>query len=168
MANTIYKGTGALASGDCHSVKWAGQTKGGKKIFIRLPKAYNLGNIEWTMKEKDDIVSGVVFTALYSNTNATATSTEEPYEIEVEDGVTAGAGEIILGAGAVYIDDVLIGLTRGGSAFNITREYRRINADGDRGPVEGRVVMETSEATLTVNALQLLTNLTKLYPAMGN
>lgn len=64
------------------------------------------------------------------------------------------------------IDGTDIALTRGGSQFTVTREFRNINADGDRGTVNGRVVMDGSEATLTVNALTFLNHITTIYPAV--
>lgn len=167
MANTTYTPTGAIKSTDYHAVKWVGLTKGGKSVTINFTKAINLGNIDWTFVEKDDTVASITFTSVYANTDEMATTTTEAFTIEVEDGITAGASEIMLGAGLLYIDNNKVALTRGGGSFNVEREFRRINADGDRGAVEGRIVMEGSEATLTVNSLQILTKLTSLYPAMN-
>ncbi len=76
------------------------------------------------------------------------------------------AGDIVLGYGVFSIGGVDIGLARGGGKFVVEREYRNIAADGDRGPVKGRIVKEGSVAKLTVNALELLpANLPKMYPA---
>jgi hypothetical protein len=76
-------------------------------------------------------------------------------------------GDIILGDGAFYINDTLIALTRGGGQFVIERGYREIAADGDYGPVKGRIRKTTSRAKLTLNALELLAaNLTSLYPGL--
>jgi len=59
-----------------------------------------------------------------------------------------------------------VGLTRGGGQFTVTREYRQVNADGDRGPVKGRIRLVQSVATLQFNSLEIITdNLAKLYPA---
>lgn len=160
-------GTGTLTETDYKAVKWVGKTKGGNAVTITMDKAINLGNIDWTMAEKDDIVAALTFTSVYTNTDAASSSNAEPWQIEVADGVTAGAAEIILGVGVFYIDNTPIALTRGGGSFNVAREYRRINADGDRGAVEGRVIMEGSEATLTMNALTILTRIKDLYPAMA-
>jgi hypothetical protein len=77
--------------------------------------------------------------------------------------------DIVLGYGVFSIGAVDIGLTRGGGAFNVEREMREIPADGDYGPVKGRISLDREVATLTVNALQLLpANLPKLYPATTN
>lgn len=79
----------------------------------------------------------------------------------------ATADKIMLGIGTVTVGATAIGLTRGGSVFMVEREIREIEADGDFGPVEGRVVIDREVAKLTVNALELFTaaNMTKYYPA---
>jgi hypothetical protein len=78
-----------------------------------------------------------------------------------------GKGDIILGDGAFYLNDMLVALTRGGGQFVIERAYREIVADGDYGPVKGRIRKTTSRAKLTLNALELLAaNLTSLYPGL--
>ncbi|HEY5555864.1 hypothetical protein [Acetobacterium sp.] len=76
-------------------------------------------------------------------------------------------GEILLGNGVVAVDSVPIGLTRGGSIFTVEREIRDIEADGDRGPVKGRQVIDTEIAKLEINALELFTavEMLKHYPA---
>jgi hypothetical protein len=76
------------------------------------------------------------------------------------------SSNIILGDGVFSIGSTAIGLTRGGGQFQIEREYRQIEADGDYGPVKGRIRKIRSVAKLTLNALELLpANLSKLYPA---
>ena len=65
-----------------------------------------------------------------------------------------------------YVGSTAVALIRGGGQWTVEREYREINADGDRGPVKGRVVMEGSRATLTMNALTMLTRLTDLYTSI--
>jgi len=79
------------------------------------------------------------------------------------------AEKILLGHGVVSVGDTPIGLTRGGSVFLVEREYREIEADGDRGPVKGRIVIDREVAKLTVNALELFSadEMTKYYPAMN-
>jgi hypothetical protein len=73
---------------------------------------------------------------------------------------------IILGDGVFSIGATDIGLTRGGGQFTVEREYKTIEADGDYGPVKGRIRKIKSVAKISVNALELLpANLTKLYPA---
>lgn len=76
---------------------------------------------------------------------------------------------IVLGDGVFSIGGVDIGLTRGGGKFAVEREYKQIEADGDYGPVKGRIRKTKSVAKLTVNALELLpANLPKMHPAIAN
>jgi len=50
--------------------------------------------------------------------------------------------------------------------LTIEREYRTIGADGDYGPVKGRIRKIKSVAKLLMNALEILTtNIPKMYPA---
>lgn len=167
MSTTKYIGTGEIVSADFKSVRWVGKTKGGKAVTIELTNAINMGNIEWTMAEKDDVVQAVEFQACYTNTDSASDSTVEPWSITTDDSIIAGAAEIVLGAGVFYIGQTAVGLTRGGGSFNVEREVREINADGDRGAVKGRVVIESSRAKLTMNALTILTRLTDIYPAIA-
>lgn len=167
MANTTYIGTGAVASADFKNVKWVGKAKNGTAVTIELQNALNMGNIEWTIAEKDDIVASAEFQACYTNTDSASTSTTEPWSITMDSSTTAGAGEIVLGAGVFYIGSTAVALTRGGGSFNVEREYREINADGDRGAVKDRVVIESSRAKLTMNVLTILTRLTDIYPAVA-
>lgn len=159
-------GTGVVASGDFKEVKWVGLTKGGNAITIKLFNAINKGNIDWTIAEKNDIVPQVEFEACYDNTNEAASSTEEPFEIYINGSLVSGADEIVLGAGKFYVNNTLVALSRGGGKFTVEREYREINADGDRGAVKGRVVMESSRPKMQLNALTMLSNLTSLYSSL--
>lgn len=159
-------GTGVVASGDFKEVKWVGLTKGGNAITIKLFNAINKGNIDWTIAEKNDIVPQVEFEACYDNTNEAASSTEEPFEIYINGSLVSGADGIVLGAGKFYINNTLVALSRGGGKFTVEREYREINADGDRGAVKGRVVMESSRPKMQLNALTMLSNLTSLYSSL--
>lgn len=161
----LLKGTGAVALTDYHTVKWVGKDKANNPITITLPNAINMGNIEWAFKEKDDVVASITFTAVYENTDAISASTEEPWTVEYA-GETSGAAEIIMGAGVFYVDETAVALTRGGGTFNVEREFREVNADGDRGPVKDRIVMESSRATISFEALQILTRLADFYPAI--
>jgi len=79
------------------------------------------------------------------------------------------AEKILLGYGVVTVGSTPIGLTRGGSAFAIERKIRAIEADGDRGLVMGREVIDTEDAKLTVNALELFnaTDMSKYYPGVN-
>lgn len=81
----------------------------------------------------------------------------------------ATAEKILLGYGIVTVGTTPVGLTRGGSAFTVEREYREIPADGDRGPVKDRIVIDTERAKLVVNALELFnaTDMKKYYPGMS-
>lgn len=78
------------------------------------------------------------------------------------------AQNILLGYGIIKINDQPIGLTRGGSTFTVEREYRNIEADGDRGPVKGRVIIDKEVAKLTVKSLEFFTSeqITKYYPGL--
>lgn len=162
-----YRGTGVVAVADFKNVKWVGKSKSGKAVTIKLENAINLGNIDWTFADKNDTVAQIVFTATYSNTDTAATDTEEPWTLEVDGAQESGAGEIILGAGVFYVGETAIALSRGGGQFVVTREFRNIEADGDRGPVKGRISLDTSVATLTMNVLTILTRITDLYPALA-
>ena len=75
--------------------------------------------------------------------------------------------KILLGYGVVSVDGTPIGLTRGGSSFDVEREYRDIEADGDYGSVVGRTVIDREVAKLTVNSLELFSaaDMGKYYPA---
>ena len=77
--------------------------------------------------------------------------------------------KILLGYGIVAIAGTPIGLTRGGSQFDVEREIRSIEADGDRGPVKGRQVIDTEVAKLTVNALEPFSaaDMSKYYPGIS-
>ena len=167
MATTKYIGTGEVISADFKSIKWIGKTKGGQDVIIEIENAINMGNIEWTMAEKNDVVPNVEFQACYTNTDSASDSTLEPWSITVDTSTSAGASEIILGAGTFYIGNVGVGLTRGGGSFTVEREYREINADGDRGAVKGRVVMESSRAKLSFNHLTMLTRITDIYTSIA-
>lgn len=167
----VINGTGIVASTDFKNVVWTGKTHGGLAVSITLKNAINKSNIDLSMVEKDDTVAQLVFTAAYSNTDAMVSTSgdyEEPWTISFAgtSGDT-GAKSILLGAGVVSIGGVDVALTRGGSSFSVQREFRNINADGDRGTVKGRVVIDASEATLTLNALTFLTGMDNAYAAIA-
>lgn len=63
---------------------------------------------------------------------------------------------IVLGNGVFSIGSKDIALTRGGGQFVVEREFRDIEADGDRGPVKGRTVIDRSVPKLTMNALSII------------
>lgn len=170
MALTI-KGTGIVSTSDFHSITWTGKTKKGNSVVITLNNAINKGNIDWTFAEKDDVVAQIAFEGGYANTNymvSTAGDYEEPWSISyAKGGSDTAADEIILGAGVFSIDGTDVALTRGGGQFTVEREFRDINADGDRGTVKDRVVMDASRATLTLNALTFLTSMPKVFAAIS-
>ena len=165
MAIPTYTGTGEVSASDYKEVKWVGKSKDGKAVTIRMKKAINLGNLDWTFKEKDDVVASLTFEGVYANTDAAASDTTEPWTLAVN-GQSSGASEIVLGAGVFYVGGTAIALSRGGGQFVVEREFRPINADGDRGTVEGRVVEETAKPKLTMNALTFLTRVADLYPGI--
>lgn len=74
---------------------------------------------------------------------------------------------ILLGKGVFAIAGVPIGLTRGGGQFNVEKEIRQIEADGDRGPVKDRIVQDKSIPKLTMNSLEVINeNIDKMYSAI--
>ncbi|AMC94215.1 hypothetical protein AOC36_09535 [Erysipelothrix larvae] len=82
---------------------------------------------------------------------------------------TTTPDKILLGYGIVEIDGSPVGLTRGGSTFNVERTFRNIEADGDRGPVKGRIAFDSETAKLVVNALEIfdIDTIKTVYAAMG-
>lgn len=166
MSNLLIKGTGKVVDADYKTVSWTGKTKDGKSVTITLNNAINLGDIDWTFAEKDDTVPQIVFTSAYTEAEQIA-GTTEPWNIIVDGTVTTGVTSIVLGAGAFSVGGNTVGLTRGGGSFKVVREFRRINADGDRGAVKGRVVCEGSEATLTMNTLEFIAAVPSLYTAIS-
>lgn len=166
MAN-VYTGASYVSDSDFRYVKWVGRTKGGKAVQIELEKAFCNSNPEWTFEEKNDTTAQVVFEGAYDDAKLADDDRTEPWKLTI-DGVEAGNGEIVLGVGKFYIgtsaeDAVYAGLTRGGGSFVVEREFREINADGDPGLVAGRVEKEMARPKLTLNALQWLTKVDKLY-----
>ena len=82
-----------------------------------------------------------------------------------------GAGDIVLGDGVFSLQltssttEIDIALTRGGGEFTLEREIRLIEADGDYGPVVGRVRKTRVVPKLTMRALELLpANMVPFYP----
>jgi len=60
-----------------------------------------------------------------------------------------------LGPGAVYIGDNILGATKGGNTFEIIRVFRDIRPDGARGKVKNFRHLDSVEAILTVNLLEI-------------
>lgn len=74
---------------------------------------------------------------------------------------------IILGNGIFSVGEKDIALTRGGGQFTLEREYRDIEADGDKGTVKGRTVLDKSVPKLTMNALTIIPDdMASYYPAV--
>lgn len=168
---TKYTGAGEVQAADFKFVKWVGKTKGGQAITLTMPKAFCVSNPDWTFADKDDTVPEIEFEGVYDDTQLAADNRTEPWTIEYPTGIVAGNAEIVLGAGKFYVgttssDAALVGLTRGGGSFVVEREYREINADGDPGKVEGRVVQEGGRPKLKLKALQWLTKVNTLYAGM--
>ena len=171
MSAITIKGTGVVSTTDFHEVTWTGKTKAGNGVVITLHNAINMSNIDLSFAEKDDTVASLELTACYSNTShmvSTAADYVEPWQIVYTPGASdVAADEILLGTGVFAIDGQNVALTRGGGSFNVEREFRQINADGDRGPVKDRVVIDASTAKLTLNALTFLTSMKSVYAAIA-
>lgn len=164
---TITGNGGNIALTDFHAITWTGKTKSGVPCKITLDDAINLGNLEWTFAEKNEVVPAIEFTATYSNTDSQADETTPcPWKIELNGEVSTGAGEILLGLGVFAIDGTDIALMRGGGSFKAEREFREIVADGDKGPAKDRISLDKEVAKLSMNVLTMLTSLTSLYPAL--
>ncbi len=72
---------------------------------------------------------------------------------------------ILLGYGIIKLNNVSVGLTRGGGKFTVEKEYRKIEADGDKGTYKGRVTQEKSVPKLKINLLEIIRNdINKIYP----
>lgn len=167
MANKIITGSGVVATTDYTTVTWTGKTKSGKPIIIELQNAINKENIDWTLAEKDEVVASLTFEACYDNTDSQADDTTiAPWKITTDDTTTSGASEIMLGLGVFAINGVDVALCRGGGQFVVEREFRDMAADGDKGSVKDRVVLDSERAKLTMNALTFLTNIEAAYPGI--
>lgn len=165
---TITGNGGNVATTDFHELTWTGKTKGGVACKITLTDAINKGNLDWTLAEKNEVVPALDFEACYSNADTQADeNTICPWKIEIEGELTTGAKEILLGLGVFAIDGVDVALCRGGGQFTVEREFRDIAADGDKGSVKDRVVIDTERAKLKMNILTMLTSLKSMYPALN-
>lgn len=82
----------------------------------------------------------------------------------------ATSEKILLGTGVFSIGGTPVALTRGGGVWEVQREFRNIEADGDRGSVEGRVEIDTEKPFLTVRKLDPITpeGMLKYYPGLSN
>lgn len=167
MAKIITGNGGNVLTSDFHLLTWTGKTKGGQSVKITLNDALNKGNLDWTLAEKSEVVPSLQFEACYSNADEQANgNTTCPWKVEVDGELTSGAKEILLGLGVFAIDGKDVALCRGGGQFTVEREFRDITADGDKGSVKDRVVIDTERAKLTMNVLTMLTTLNAMYPAL--
>ena len=57
----------------------------------------------------------------------------------------------------------MVGLTRDGGNFSVEYNNRKIEADGDRGYVQGRIIREEATPKLEISHLELLTSLDKFH-----
>lgn len=169
---TVYTGAAQVQATDFRYVKWVGKTKGGKSAQIEFEKAFCRSNIDWKFEDKNDTTAEVEFEGAYTDADlAKDTPANEPWKLTI-DGVTEGADEILLGVGKFYIGKdaasaKAVALTRGGGSFVVEREFREINADGDPGLVEGRIVKEAGRPKLKLVALQWLTKVSDLYSCVN-
>ena len=144
------------------------KTKGGLPVTIELEKAFCRSNPDWTFEEKNDTTPEIEFEGMYTDEKLATGDRTEPWKLTLPEGLAAGNEEILLGVGRFSVgktktDAVSVGLTRGGGSFVVEREFREINADEDPGLVEGRIEKEMARPKLTLNALQWLTKVSKLY-----
>lgn len=168
----VYTGTGQVSDSDYRYIKWVGKTKAGKAVQIEMEKAICLSNLEWIFEDKNDTTAAVEFTGLYTDEALAADDRTEPWKLTTADDQTYGSGEIILGVGRFYIgtsatDAKPVALTRGGGSFVVERNFREINADGDPGPVAGRIDKAEGRPKLKLTALQWLTNVSNLYSCVS-
>ena len=168
MATKIIKSNGGnIATEDFRVLTWTGKTKGGNACKITLNNAINKGNIDFALAEKGEVVPALEFEACYDNTDMQADETTAgSWQIEIDGSITAGANEILLGLGVFAIDGTEVALCRGGGQFTVEREFRDIAADGDKGSVKDRVVIDTERAKLKMNVLTMLTSMKSMYPAL--
>lgn len=72
--------------------------------------------------------------------------------------------DIMLGDGATcFIDNVCVGMTRGGAAFKTNSAIKHIDADGDKGDGKGRHRKTECKPTIELNLLQLISENVKNF-----
>lgn len=165
---TTYTGSAYVSASDYKFVKFVGRTKSNHAIMITLPRAICRSNPDWAFAEKGETVPEIQFEGVYDDNELATGNLTEPWQLTLGDGLTAGNGEILLGAGKFYVgnnsgDAKCVGLTRGGGSFVVERNYREINADDDPGAVEGRIEKDEARPKLTLNTLQWLTKVADFY-----
>lgn len=166
-----YTGAGNITDADYRYLKYVGKTKGGKLVAIELPQCICRSNPDWTFAEKSDTTAELEFEAVYDDDKLEDGDFTEPWSIDIDEAVEAGNTEIVLGVGKLYIGTnassaQCIGLSRGGGKFSVERTLREINADNDPGAVKGRIEKTEARPKLKLTALQWLTKLSTLYPAI--
>lgn len=167
MSTKTYTGAGKVSASDYKYIKVTGKTRNGSPVIIELPRAICTSNPDWNFQEKNDVVPQIVFEGVYDDAKLAAGDRTEPWKMTCDDGLT-GNNVIISGAALVHIgssasDAQPVGLSRGGAQFVVERTFRAINADDDPGYVEGRVDYEEAKPKVTINALQWLSKVDKLY-----
>lgn len=169
MSTKVITGNGGnIVAADFHVITWTGKTKGGNACKITLENAINKGNLEWTLAEKNEVVPALAFEACYDNSDSQADETTVcPWKIEIDSEIVSGSKEILLGLGVFAIDGTDVALVRGGGSFTVEREFRDIAADGDKGSVKDRIVIDTERAKLSLNVLTMLTSIKNMYPALS-
>ncbi len=170
MANFAITGSGAVSDADYKYVKWVGKTKGGGAIQIELPRAICRSNPDWKFEEKTEAVAEVEFEGVYNDEKLANDDRTEPWKMSGP-GAVNGAKAIQLGVGRFYVgataeDAKPVGLTRGGGSFVVERTHHDINADGDPGSVEGRILQDEGRPKLKLNALEWLDKVQTLYSGM--
>ena len=75
--------------------------------------------------------------------------------VDSPDRLLIDAGAVYLGFLSVDNPGTLLGATRGGNIFDLTRTIRRMEIDGARGPVKGFRRVEEVVATIKANMMEL-------------
>lgn len=166
-----YTGSAQITDADYRYLKYVGKTKGGAAVAIELPACICRSNPDWAFAEKNDTTAELEFEGVYDDDKLESGDFTEPWSIDFAANVSAGNGEIILGVGKLYIGTskdtaVCVGLSRGGGKFSVERTLREINADNDPGAVKGRIEKTEGRPKLKLTALQWLTKLPTIYPAI--
>ena len=62
----VITGTGKIVDSDYQDfVKFVGTTDKGKEVVIKVENTINLENIDWTLADKDEVVSALTYTGCY-------------------------------------------------------------------------------------------------------
>jgi hypothetical protein len=68
----------SIVAGDYNDVKWVGKTLDGKAVTINVTDALNLGNLDWSLEDKNEVVAALEFTACYDP----AAMTTAPWSVD--------------------------------------------------------------------------------------